>query len=291
MNIAILVQCHRYTDALYYTVKKLASHPQVKVYIHLDKKSSSDQILEMEGKNVSILKNRIDISWGNISQFKATTLLVKAALVDGFDYASLISGDDVFVGKVTDFIRFLEQNNNKEFFGIDERGDNIDDRVKYSYPAFFYVRDKSFLKRLSVFGCKVLFKLFFFKNPLFHVLPKLYKGSCWFTLSSSCLSAVISYLDENKLFFEAFSKSYCGDEIILQTILIDIGTNSRRYIPKNCPEDDNLASLRCVDWVSGPDYPKILGKADFNKIIASGCFFARKISSDIGIDGLHAYFD
>jgi hypothetical protein len=289
VRVAVLIQCHRYTSALEYTIAKLSQSPFLKIYIHVDAKADASFLKPFLSESICMIKERHDVRWGNISQFHATLALIKAAAEDGFDYASLISGDDVFVRPVTEFLLFLDRMRGVEFFGIDEGFSNFHSRVGVNYPKFAYNKNKGFLERGLFKFFLMLSRFGFFKNKKVSVLGKLYKGSCWFTLSYGCLLDILSYIERNPEYLSVYENSFCADEVVLPSLLYKLGYFSRRYYPSQV-FDDNQASLRYVDW-GGPEFPKVLNFEDFPKIRESGCFYARKISSQISVQDLKIYFN
>ena len=62
----------------------------------------------------------------------------------------------------------------------------------------------------------------------------------------------------------------------------------------NSSYDDIHMALRYIDWVSGPEYSKILDEEDFKKIKDNkntGCIFARKFDENINIDKYKKWFN
>ncbi|HGV3901192.1 TPA: beta-1,6-N-acetylglucosaminyltransferase, partial [Klebsiella pneumoniae] len=67
-----------------------------------------------------------------------------------------------------------------------------------------------------------------------------------------------------------------ADEVIFHTAIKHLGREDIFH-------DENYINdaLRYIDWVSGPEYPKILNEEDVDKIKKSNCIFARKFPHDI----------
>lgn len=111
MKLAFLIQCHKNPKQINKLIQVL-SHPDVDLYVHIDKKSeiSAEQI-NLNTSNVKILndEDRVDVRWGTFSQVKATLNLLKEAYEKKYDYYWLISGQDFPLVSVEDIIlRFAD---------------------------------------------------------------------------------------------------------------------------------------------------------------------------------------
>ena len=76
--------------------------------------------------------------------------------------------------------------------------------------------------------------------------------------------------------YKLFNYSLCADELFVQTIVYN-----SKFINKiiSYNKDDTLAIKRCIDWKRGEPYTFKLN--DFNELINSKCFFARKFSINV----------
>src|SRR5690554_4527610 len=112
---AYLIQCHKDAGQVNRLIDTL-SHKDVHFYIHVDLKADiSPQI--KTGPSVFLIRERIDVQWGTISQVHATLALLNAAMNSGvaYDYLSLISGQDYPIKSSSYILDFLEQNAGREF--------------------------------------------------------------------------------------------------------------------------------------------------------------------------------
>ena len=100
-------------------------------------------------------------------------------------------------------------------------------------------------------------------------------------LTDDCVSQIMQYLDKNKFFLKKFKFTRCADEIFFQTII-------KNFVSGICIEEK---SLRYVDWESGPEYPRILRLEDYDKIMKSGCIFARKININVDSDIINKLYN
>ena len=279
MKKIFAITCHKLTQPLIHTVTYFSSFEENIVLIHVDKKSNIEDFLFLKAKNVHFIENRISILWGNVSQIISTIELMKYSLK--YEYFFLLSGDDIPLRSNKDLNNFLYKNIKYDFIHYQDGKTpyiNPEDRVKYNYPSFFFLKKKTFYIRLKKFFVYT-FKDVFYKNKLFNDykinIPKLYKGTNWFGLKKSTIVYISEYISNNPWFLDLFEKSVCGDEIFFHSI---IKANDKIIIFDN-PNYGHKA-LRYIDWVSGPEYPKILNEEDSSNMKKSNYFFARKVHED-----------
>lgn len=96
------------------------------------------------------------------------------------------------------------------------------------------------------------------------------KGSQWFSITHNfCL-----YLLEKKPFvLRRFRYTLCPDEIFVQTLLWNSSFKKNIY---NI-EDNNIGSMRLIDWNRGDPYTWKI--QDYTELVNSDKLFARKFSS------------
>ncbi|MEG1010068.1 MAG: beta-1,6-N-acetylglucosaminyltransferase, partial [Clostridia bacterium] len=219
-------------------------------------------------------------------QIEVMIELLQQTKLGTYDYISIISGDDLPLKTDVKIKEFLEENSGKEFIGIQKNNDKLEDRVKYLYNNFYFKKNRYFFEKIYVYmqSKSKLYK----KNPYYKDLPKLYKGSNWFTITSKLRDYILDYIEKNPNYVKAFEKSLCCDEVFFQTIVYNSPYLENIYNEKE--NNDNLNSLRYIDWESGPEYPKVLVEEDFNKIKKSNCLFARKFNKNINLDKYREIF-
>lgn len=279
MNKIIAIVCHKVTAPLVHTVEYLSSYNDNTVILHVDAKSNVNEFVFLSKTNVIILENRVDIQWGRFSQIAATLKLMEFSLKFNYSYFFLISGDDIPVMSNDTIDAFLNDHMGKEFIHYqDSRNSYVDpeERVKYLYPEAFYNRTSSFRISLTRKFHKI-FKNILFINKSFtsnqHLFPKLFKGTNWFTLTKDAVQFIVEYTENNKAFVSVFQHSLCADEVFFHSIL-------KTKPDINIYHNDSAINdaLRYIDWVSGPEYPRVLNVVDQDKIKESRALFARKIS-------------
>ncbi|WP_303011471.1 beta-1,6-N-acetylglucosaminyltransferase, partial [Rodentibacter pneumotropicus] len=133
--------CHEITNSLEFTVNYLSKDKNSIVLIHVDKKSDISTFLHLEGENVLLVKERVNVTWGHISVADAVLALFYESMKYNYDYFFLLSGNDILIKPLEDLDNFLQDNKGKEFIHYqDDRDVYIDpvERVKYIYPDCFY---------------------------------------------------------------------------------------------------------------------------------------------------------
>ncbi|MGA7586734.1 MAG: beta-1,6-N-acetylglucosaminyltransferase [Rouxiella badensis] len=281
MKKIIAIVCHKVTAPLIHTIEYLSSYDNNSLILHVDAKSNINDFHFLEKKNVRLVKERVDVQWGRFSQIEATLRLMKSSIGTDYAYFFLISGDDIPVMSNQDMDELLVGNIGKEFIHYqDSRNSFVDptERVRFVYPEAFYERKSTVAGKL-IRKFHKLFKNQFFINKKYtshqNQFPKLYKGTNWFTLTRESVEFIINYVEQNKKLVDAFSSSLCADEVFFHSIL---KTKSDINIYHDPLAINN--ALRYIDWVTGPEYPRILNDSDRDKIIKSGALFARKVGAD-----------
>ena len=275
MKIAYCILCHKNSAVLNETINYLSKYNDI--FLHVDKKSNINEFSIYKEK-VIFTTNRIDVKWGHFSQVQATLNLLKETNKNNYDYVFLLSGDCLPLKNDKLIKQFLNENYPNEYIAIDKNYKNIEKRVKYLYNSLYYKKNPNiFVKFLRKIQNK--FSLLP-RNKLFFELPKLYKGTQWFGITSNLKNYILDFVDENPTYVKAFEKSFCCDEVFFHTIILNSKFKDNIYKPKN---DSNICfqALRYIDWKSGPEYPKILKESDFKKIKESECLFGRKFDENI----------
>ena len=213
-------------------------------------------------------------------------LLLNEVAKKSYDYVCLLSGDCLPLKNSEDIKDFFIKNSGKEFIGIQDKPDEVEleNNIKYEHSNLYLKRNKNILDSImfkiqrNVATPKI--------NSGFELLPELYKGANWFCISGELCNYILQYLKENDWYKNAFEKSFCGDEVFFQTIIMNSSYADKVY-NYNTKYDDNHMALRYIDWNSGPEYPKLLTEKDFINIKTvenHDCIFARKFHENINID-------
>lgn len=270
MRIANIIITHKNPNQLERLVKKM-QHDKFDFFIHVDKKVDIRQYEHLRNiTGVYFIQNRVACNWGGYSTLKAMMNSLNEVLQSGTEYLyyNLLSGQDYPLKSSDIMYSFFVENSEKSFiFYEDENSEWWKNAVlrfqKYHLTDYNFV-GKFMLEKIV----NAVLPTRKFPLPL-----KLYGGSksSWWTINK--VSAVYLsdfFARENML--EKFLK-YCWgtDEFVIPTILL------------NSPHKETIVNdnLRYIDFTSGLANPKILVSEDFNDLINSNMFFARKFDVDV----------
>lgn len=279
---AYLIMAHNHFEYLNQLVKTL-DDPRNDIFVHIDKKAKFTNFdLLKSGIHYSAvyyIKQR-NVKWAAFSGILCEMDLLRAATsMDQYDYYHLLSGTDLLIKTQDEIHHFFDQNKETEFVAFDEQ--QIDerylDRVKYYY--FFqdvYGRNR---RNLFLLGLYVLDKILLSiqsllkVNRIKEVTIPFQKGANWFSITHELATHVI---EQEQWIHKTFQYSLSGDELFLQTIILNSEFREKLSRPKHLEENLNM---RLIDWSRGKPY--IWRKEDLPILINSHMFFARKIDPSI----------
>ena len=275
-----MVQKHAYLImahgdfALLQCLARALDDPRNDLFIHIDAKVSDLPEIRTEKAGAHILKDRIDVHWGDISQIETELLLFKTAVTNGpYTYYHLLSGVDLPI-KSQDYIhRFFETHAGKEFIGFAETvlTPEIIRKVQrwHLFPGHFrdgglFIRmvRSAFLRLQEVAGIRRNRDIAFCK------------GANWVSVTNAFAQF---FLSREEWVRKVFSHTFCADEIVLQTLCWNSSFRQKLYDTG----DEWHGNLRLIGWKNGrlQDWQS----ADYDLIAKSDALFARKFNaSDMG---------
>ena len=281
MKKIFCITCHKISVPLKLTTDYLSSFPENIIIIHVDKKTNIDPFRRDLSPGIIYLNDRVDITWGTVSQIKAFINLLKEAVNFNPDYIFMLSGDDLLCMTNKNINATLRNIDYKNLIHYqDDRNPWIDPviRVKYKYPDYFYARNASVFCRAKK-KLMLKFNLLNTNDAFFkyrHLIHSFYKGTNWFGINNKTLEKIIRFLNDNHWYYDMYRHSLCGDEVFFHTLLKHLNVTD---IYHNTTMIND--ALRYIDWTTGPEYPRMLNEKDIEQIKKSGCIFARKFSDDI----------
>lgn len=279
MNIAYCIIAHKNNSILSECIRILSKKNDI--YLHVDKKTNINDFKEYKNK-VNFINNRVDVRWGSYSQVQATLNLLESTKCKNYDYIFLLSGDCLPLKSNVEIEKILKLNNKREYVALDIYFKKVEDRVMYNYTKYHYKKNKNIYEKIII-KIYTLLKSILFRNKLYDKLPKLYKGTQWFGITSELRDYILEYVNNNELYVKSFKKSYCSDEVFFHTIIYNSKFKEKIYQPI---QTNNICyqALRYIDWKSGPDYPRILNENDFDKMKNTECIFARKFNENLDLE-------
>jgi hypothetical protein len=281
---AYILTIHKNPDQVNKFIKQIVVDDNADVFIHIDKKSYDNLFFKIvKHPNVKVLKESIDVKWGDITQVDATNLLLEEVISTGvkYDFVCFRSGQDLLVKN--GFKGFLMENKEKIFMNAYSVNKNephaafvnvswpISSRRLYLNP-FHPIR---LFRRLIQVCYGVGLNLF--PNP--YNLPdsySIYNGSNWFCLPLKVAKYINRFLKENEWYYKAFENSLCPDEFFFQTLIM----NSEF---KTDVIDNNLMYIKFGETLKGRNNPVTLGMEHIDIIKESNKFFARKFDENTDV--------
>lgn len=281
MKHAYLIMAHNDFYILEKLIK-LIDDERNDIYLHIDKKVKNFDFDYFKGlsrkSNITFVK-RLDVRWGSSKQIDCEYVLFKEAYKKHYAYYHLLSGVDLPLARQDVIHKFFEENKGKEFVAIDNHkgiSSEAIERVKFYHFLVPLARSKSKL-------LKKFFGIFHYYSIKFQRLLKIdrlkkynlhfRKGANWVSVTDAFVGYILSRENEMK---KIFKYSFCADELFVQTLLYNSEFYKNIYSKKN---DDYSGIKRCIDWKRGTPYT--YKEEDFNELINSGNFWARKFSTNV----------
>lgn len=265
--IAHLILVHSKPMQLDRLVKRL-THKNDVVFIHVDRKSNHtdfDFVLHNQ-KNIFFVKDRVDVKWGSYTMVQATINGFKEIIASGLniDYVNLLSGQDYPLKPIADFNDFLIKNPGKAFMHC------LDIENEWT-EAKFRVQEYNFndWEFPGKYRLQQLINFFMPKRTMPEGMVAVGRSQ-WFTISLKHVVFIVNRLEASTHLVRFFKLTWASDEFVFQTLLFN--SNFKKDIVGN--------NLRYIDWSEGLENPKILTKIDFNAMMESGAFFARKFKEN-----------
>ncbi len=276
---AYMIIAHRQFDLLAKLITALDDERN-DIFVHIDAKVRDfdfEKFKVLPKRSRIYFTPRIGVTWGDFSQVKCELILL--AEVDkmqksgrAYDYVHLISGADLPIKSNNQIHAFFKENNGLQFvhFTDDKATKESENRIRYYH--LFRRRRNLFTKILAQIALRV--QMLCGVNRLKNKNIKVQKGCNWFSITG----AFAAYIAQaSKPLEKIFRFSYCGDEVFVQTALVNSPFADDVYM-KNCG-NNHLACARLIDWQRGNPY--VFRTEDFEMIKNSPAVFARKFDMDV----------
>lgn len=274
---AVIILAHKGIDQ----VIKLGSllKNKFEVYVHFDKKVDLTQDQKKQMKKLGIkYYSFVSVNWGAWSVAQATLLTMKEVIKSSkISYVHVISGQDWPVKKLDDIYSFY-QNNDKIYMNI-EKADGIKKSGEpvICWQKYYFNYDK--INRKSLYGkiyhrLSMMIQTFLRVNKLkkYKFNGEIYTGSQWVDLPIDVVQFLVKFAQENPNIMEIFKKGFCSDEFWMQTIIGNNQELKQRIVNNN---------HRFIKWEKQHgSYPAILDEENYDEIVASDAYFARKFDFD-----------
>lgn len=271
-RVAFIIQCHKNPEQLHLLTAALQRLYHCRIFVHLDKKSSSirDQI---DTGNLTLLpeEKSVDVRWSKFSQCQATLALMEEVVSSGeeFDYVWLISGQDLPIAAdrlplpAQSFIEVMGPEN-PMYRSFAKRNDIY-------YPEWLMERttvariERKLIQCVSG-GMKRTFPMFRRKLGVPY-----YFGSSWWCLPYSCVKEMLDILEQEPHLAAFFRNAINSDESFFQTL----------FMRTSCAGQQQPIPVY-IDWSQGLASPRTFTVAEKQALADAGKkhLLARKFDLD-----------
>lgn len=270
-KLAVLILAHKDVDQLNRLIVAM-QHPDVDIYVHIDvKRDASFRKRVKTGCWILPDGESENITWGDIGMPRATIKLMRHAAGNAdYEHMLLISGQDYPVRPISALLDRIDGCG--DFLDI-VGGSQFESRYALYYPQWMIGKGalkrpfRGFYKYLGMGPLKGLLQR--------KGLPsgRYYSGSSWWILRGVVADWILREIDREPIWLAFYSNSLNPDEGLFQTIYM------------NSPfAGQNEGILTYIDWSSSGPSPEVLTKKDYESIVRSGKFFARKMESGVSDD-------
>jgi hypothetical protein len=265
MKIAHLILAHSEPLQLERLINSLA-HEDAFFFIHIDKKTdiAPFQFLA-EKKRVTLVEDRVQVSWGAYSIVQATLNGFQAIVQSGYPVSlvNLLSGSDYPLKNPVQIHQFFDEHPGENFMQYQVVHTEWHEAI--SRLTEYHLTNYAFL------GKYVVQKWLNILMPARTVPDNLVPvgRSQWLSITIEAVKFILDYLNKKPRVVRFFKLTWAPDEIIFQTILYN--SDFRSTMINN--------NLRYIDWSAGKASPKTLDSEDYPLLLASDALFARKFDA------------
>ncbi|MDS0907512.1 hypothetical protein OSC03_10815 [Morganella morganii] len=261
-STAVLIQAHNNHKYIYELAKK---NYDTYFYIHIDLKNdlSFNYLNNNKLPNIFLIKNRISVYWGGVSQINATLLLLREAHKNkNIYYFHLMSGECFPVKSFKEIETEWDNHKDDNFIESYIRPDN-EWRVRTWIP---FANTKYLRTIIGRITSRLLRYVSYLVTTSGNNHP-VYFGSQWFSINRTLVTSIID-IDDNTLFFRNYKQTVCSDEHAFQTCV-------RLYNLSNIKNKNN----RYINFKPKSSSPNYLTRDEIKKIIKTNNYwFIRKVN-------------
>ena len=238
------------------------------IYLHVDKKVKQIPDFFVSCAKLLVVKDRIDVRWGDISQVSCQILLLQKALESKESYARyhMISGTHFPLKSTGEIYDFFQRSPAHEIISIMGK-DAQEMRFKLGFYHFFVAglsHPKKYIQRISNWAWRAVLKIQkvikFSRSMDFVPL----KASSWMSLTPDAASYVV---ENKKVLLKRFRYTFCADEYFIPYLLLD--NHKFRIL-----DEPNLLYTDFMNAAS----PRNLTMSDYEMLTHSEFIFARKFT-------------
>ena len=258
----------------------LLDDPRNDIYIHIDGKVKNfdfDHFTHILKYSPVVFVSRISVFWGGYSQIAATLTLLEASTQNGYAYYHFISGVDLPLKTQDCMHDFFDHHKGTEFVGFE--APVMPQRFYSRFQIYHLYQDRIGRKKSPLYYWEEILVFFQKRSRLRRIKSEdivFQKGCNWFSITDDLAKYILSKVN----FIEkTFAHSRCCDEIFIHTLVMNSDFKDRIY---QMGYDEDSSSAACMRYVNFKYKDNVFRTADYDDLISSELFFARKF--DINID-------
>lgn len=294
MKIAYLIAAHTDPQQLRRLVLAIGGGYKNDVFIHIDKKADESPFRTVLADiPVFFVKERVRTNWGGYSQCLYQMALMRECINSGNKYERVffLSGLDYPLWSNKRIETYLEAHPKTEFIQGMNLSQCHEPSKMQTRVCLYHYRDlplKSAKLRRLIYGIirETLRLLHITKRN--HIVcdgekKEVYCGSSWWCLTGECLQYVYDMMTKETSYERYFKTCLAPDELMVQTIIFNSPYAKHALLYEgNYPGLTGLTPLHYIEYT---DHISVYTEKDFEKLMASGKMFVRKLQTDVS-DGL-----
>jgi hypothetical protein len=242
--------------------------PGCDFFIHIDKKVEELPELRVTHGRLLVIKDRVDVRWGTVSQIETELKLMEYALQKGrYSHYHIISGTHLPLKSIDEITDFFNTHAGEEVmhFWPKDGGDADFKLRRYHFPIRGFKSPDRFRRSMCQFTWKCVLKVQKMLGIRHLQDERFYKTDNWLSLTEDAVRYLIT---REKEILRKYRWSLCGDEYFVASELKAVGDRFRIT---------DYPRLLLVDF--RVDSPRALSLNEYPALCESGYLFARKFSS------------
>ena len=270
MRHAWLIMAHNEFLVLQHLIS-LLDDERSDFYLHFDAKVKDLPSIEVDKGRLFVLKERVDVRWGTVSQLQAELQLLEAAHQSGpYAHYHILSGVHLPLKSVDKLIHFYDEHPNEEVvrFWPENEGDADFKLRRYHFP----IRDFKSPILWRKYICRTAWMTILKIQKVFGI--RHLKG-CSFRKTDQWLSiteVACSFLIKNKgSILRKYKWAFCPDEYFIASELL----SDNQFKLYDCQ------NLLFVDF--DKESPKVIPMSQFNLLLKTEYWWGRKFTSSYPI--------
>lgn len=241
------------------------------IYVHIDRKVKEIPSLHVRHACLTMLEDRVDVRWGDLTVVEAEYKLFERATANGqYRYYHLLSGADLPLRSQDDIHKFFSLYKGKEFIGFSNYDCAEEVRRKvcrwHLFPDDF--RNRSSIKRVLRAGFIKLQEVLGISRNRKEVFRK---GTQWVSVTDRFARHLVA---AKPYVMRTFTHTFCPDEIYKQTICWASPAFRQNIFDMY---DEGHGCMRAIGWKD--NVIKEWTMEDYDSLMSGGMLFARKFSS------------